>query len=197
MLPPPLPKQKSWLRSNWKCFSIALLGLIGLCTLLFIRFFVIQLYQTPSGSMKPTILIGDRFLINRIRFAKEIKRGDIIVFRSPLDKTKSLKRVVGMPGEKMQISNGIVIIDYHELGEKYINKINPQENHDQDVNFSPLTVPDDSFFVLGDNRNNSRDSRHYGFIPFQNIIGRVSMIVWSWDPEKDEPRWDRFLKKVE
>jgi signal peptidase I len=147
--------------------------------------------------MKPTILIGDRFLVDKIRSLKEIKRGAIVAFRSPLEKTKFVKRIIGLPGEKIRVTNGIVFVDYHELEEKYINKTNPQESPAQNDAFGPLTVSEDSFFVLGDNRNNSRDSRHYGSIPFQNIIGRVSMIVWSWDPEKDEPRWDRFLKKVE
>ena len=144
--------------------------------------------------MQPTIVIGDRFLADKIRSLKEIKRGDVVVFRSPLNKVKLIKRVIGMPGEKIRTTKGTVFVDNHEFKEPYI--VNPSPIY-QGIDFVSVTVPEDSFFVLGDNRNNSQDSRHFGSIPFQNIIGRVNVILWSFDPEKGGIRWERINKKVE
>jgi signal peptidase I len=201
MLPPPLPKQKSWLKTNWKWFTLCFMGLSLFCCFLFIRFFIIQPYKIPSHSMEPTILAGDRILINKLYSSQKIKRGDIIVFHSPdMKNIKLMKRVIGMPGEIVKVSDKVVYIGQKKLEENYTGNNDLQTappivfgNND----FGPLIVPENSFFVLGDNRNQSKDSRHFGCVSFRDFIGKVIMIYWSVDSDKNTIRSDRIGKKIE
>ncbi len=139
--------------------------------------FVVQSFYIPSSSMEPTLVPGERVLVAKFYYRiTEPQRGDIIVFRYPIDKRKNLiKRVIGLPGEKIKIANGMVYINEEPLqGEKFGRTY-------YDVGFygeGERTVPEDSYFVLGDNSQNSDDSRFWGYVPRKNILGRAFVIYW-------------------
>ncbi len=207
--------------------------LIAAVVALFIRQFVVEAFKIPSGSMIPTLTIGDHLLVNkfiygpRIPFTdsriftwKEPKRGDIIVFKYPQDESKNfIKRVVGVPGDKIQIINGTLYINDQvvpitkigapadksvEEGPAYGKPMLYEEQlgtvkheiqyfHDQtSENFGPKIVPEDSVFVMGDNRDNSQDSRFWGFVKRNKILGRALIIYWSWDGDDRWVRWERI-----
>lgn len=145
---------------------------IGLAVILslFIRTYVAEARWIPSGSMLPTLQIGDRLLVDKAYFKMSgVRRKDIVVFIPPPEAGKSevmIKRVIGLPGDEVVIKDGIVYVNGEALEEPYeLEK--PRED------FGPVKVPADSFLVLGDNRNNSFDSRFWGAVPRQNIIGRA------------------------
>ncbi len=207
--------------------------LIAAVVALFIRQFVVEAFKIPSGSMIPTLTIGDHLLVNkfiygpRIPFTdsrlftwKEPKRGDIIVFKFPQDESKNfIKRVIGVPGDKIQIIHGRLTINDQvvsqsptappedatvEAGQSWGKPMLYDEQlgtvqhaiqyfHDQkDENFGPKTVPQDSVFVMGDNRDNSQDSRFWGFVKENKILGRALIIYWSWDGDDRWVRWERI-----
>ncbi len=209
--------------------------LIAVVAALFIRQFVVEAFKIPSGSMIPTLRIGDHLLVNkfvygpRIPFTdlriftwKEPKRGEIIVFRYPEDEKKNfIKRVVGLPGDKVQIAQGRLLINdqpvprddrgladdteeqasgfsifgrprrYEEqLGSfKHFIQYHREPVHE---NHGPVLVPKDSVFVMGDNRDNSQDSRVWGFVKTRKILGRALIIYWSWDGDDRWVRWERI-----
>jgi signal peptidase I len=145
-----------------------------------IRWFVAEPRYIPSESMVPTLEVNDRLMVEKISYLfNPPHRGDIIVFwpteglrqRSPETKDAFIKRVVGVPGDKVEIRNGIVYINDEPLREEYILE-KPNED------WGPQVVPPDSYFVMGDNRNNSFDSRFWGFVPRENIIGRAAFRFW-------------------
>lgn len=145
-----------------------------------IRTFVAEARYIPSGSMLPTLEIDDRLIIDKLgyRFA-EPQRGDVVVFY-PTDKLKEeykdafIKRIIGLPGETVEVRDGRVLIDGEPLSENYIAE-KPQ------YNWGPETVPEGQYLVLGDNRNNSYDSHYWGFVPRDNIIGRAIVRFWPLD----------------
>jgi signal peptidase I len=143
-----------------------------------VRTFVAEARYIPSTSMLPTLKVNDRLLIEKVgyRFSSP-ERGDIIVF-SPTKTLKEegyddafIKRVIGLPGERITIKGGIVSVDGQPLAEKYIAD---EANYD----YGPVTVPEDHYLVLGDNRNNSYDSHYWGFVPRDKIIGRAAIRFW-------------------
>jgi signal peptidase I len=142
-----------------------------------IRTFVAEARYIPSGSMLPTLEINDRLIIDKLGYKfTDPKRGDVVVF-SPTDALKQqykdafIKRIIGLPGETVEVKNGQVIINGETISENYIAE-EPQ------YNWGPQTVPDNSYLVLGDNRNNSFDSHSWGFVPRDNIIGRAVVRFW-------------------
>lgn len=212
--------------------------LIAAVVALFIRQFVVEAFKIPSGSMIPTLTIGDHLLVNKFIYGPRIpftdsriftwnepKRGEIIVFKYPENETKNfIKRVVGLPGDKMQIISGKLFINdlpiivselgvYEDRGQgggyPYYNRpklldeqLGPVRHsilylRDQSANnFGPVLVPKESVFVMGDNRDNSQDSRVWGFVRFNKILGRALIIYWSWDGDDRWVRWERIGKLI-
>lgn len=147
-----------------------------------IRTFVAEARYIPSGSMLPTLQINDRLIVDKLRYHfQKPQRGDIVVF-SPTDALQRqnfhdafIKRVIGLPGEKVEVKGGRVFINNKPLRENYIAEA-PQ------YPYGPVTVPENSYLVLGDNRNNSYDSHYWGFVPRDRIIGRA--VVRFWPPQR-------------
>jgi signal peptidase I len=160
----------------------------------FVMTFIVQAFQIPTGSMEPTLMVGDFLLVNKLVYAhtvfplenvilprRDIRRGDIVVFKSPPDLSKDfVKRVIGLPGETLRIKDKQVYINDRPLDEKrYKVHIYPNYVMDGD-NYGPVTVPRDRLFVMGDNRDNSADSRVWKFLPLDNIKGRPWTIYFSY-----------------
>lgn len=160
----------------------------------FIRTFFIQAFKIPTGSMKPTLLEGDHILVSKILYGAKIpftkntrvpgirepKRGDIIVFVYPEDPKKDyIKRLVGFPGETVRIKDGRVYINEKPLLDKeFQNRYYYNRGEFCTNELESLKIPDNSFFVLGDNSGSSVDSRYWGFVPKENIIGKSVLIYW-------------------
>jgi signal peptidase I len=175
----------------------------------FIRTFVIQAYKIPSGSMKPTLLIGDHLLVTKFNYGIKLplirstlipfgspKRGDIVVFIYPEDRSKDfIKRLIGLPGDTIEVRDKKVLInglpwnDTH--GVNVDSLIIPASVQPRD-NFGPVMVPEGSLFVMGDNRDESYDSRFWGFVPMKDVMGKALIIYWSWNSEDHDIRWKRF-----
>lgn len=194
-------KKKGTVREWAEALAIAIL------LALFIRTFAVQAFKIPSGSMEPTLLIGDHILVNKFIYGIKIpffratlipigdpKREDIIVFIYPVDKKKDfIKRVVGLPGDKIEVIDKKITINGKFFDDKhgfYANKESKSGNPGSKNRFGPVTVPDDHYFVMGDNRDHSYDSRFWGFVPAKAIKGKAFIIYWSW------PNWKRFLHFV-
>lgn len=148
---------------------------------LILRTFVVQAFWIPSGSMIPTLEVGDRVLVAKFWYSfTEPKRGQLFVFKYPVDpKRDFVKRIIGLPGETLEIRNGTVFIDGQALREEYV------KNHDTFslsagpvFPESPVKIPSNMYFAMGDNRPNSQDSRFWGFVPKQNIRGPVFLRYW-------------------
>jgi len=144
--------------------------------------FIVQAFFIPSGSMEPTLHVGDRILVGKFAYRIwEIRRGDIVVFQYPLNPNKDfVKRVVGLPGERVEIKEGLVLIGGRPLGEAYPTRL-PGGDRACSSNYGPQVVPASSLFVMGDNRCNSEDSRFFGFVPFKNVVGRAMVVYWPMD----------------
>jgi len=138
-----------------------------------VRTFIFQPFYIPSGSMEPTLYPRDRVIVNKFiyRFS-EPKRGDIIVFLPPNDNRDYIKRIIGLPGETLEIKKGVVYINQQQLSEPY--KIKQPDL----TNFGPFKIPPSNYFVMGDNRPNSSDSRVFGPLRKERIIGRAVLIYW-------------------
>lgn len=148
--------------------------LIAVVLALVIRFFLFEPFYIPSGSMEPTLQVEDKIIVNKIvyRFG-EPERGDIIVFKYPLDPSRDyIKRVIGLPGETLEIKESTVYIDGQAITENYL----PSDTKFMD--FGPVSIPEDSYFMMGDNRNNSQDSRVWGTLPEDHIVGKAFLIFW-------------------
>jgi signal peptidase I len=190
--------------------------LIAALIALFVRTFIVQAFKIPSGSMKPTLLVGDYLLVNKFIYGIRIpytgvelfqyekpQRGDVIVFIFPLDPSKDfVKRVIGKGGEKVQIIDNKIYIDDHLIPDPWgtFKKTWPAQYLQAMENFGPVLVPKDSLFVLGDNRNNSDDSRFWGFVPVDEVLGKAFVIYFSWDAQAESPwdkvRWSRIGKLI-
>ncbi len=196
-------KPKSRLRENVEAIAIAVI------LALFIRTFVVQAFKIPSGSMKDTLLIGDHILVNKFIYGIKIPftqmtlipishpdRGDIVVFRYPEDPSKDfIKRVVGVSGDVIEVKHKKVFVNHKPADESHIKHMDlhefPKQFSHRD-NFGPVTVPENALFVMGDNRDNSHDSRFWGFVGLPALKGKAFIIYWSWDKEKFGVRWNRL-----
>lgn len=192
-------KKKSIVREYTEAIIVAALLAV------FIRTFVIQAFKIPSGSMIPTLLIGDHLLVNKFIYGikvpftgttlvpiKDPGRGDIIVFRYPLDKsTDYIKRVIGTPGDTILIKDQVVTINGEKIEDTHAY-FAPTPMRPPKADFGPVTVPENAYFVMGDNRNNSSDSRFWGFVEQNDILGKAFILYWSWDLEKPLFSFERF-----
>jgi signal peptidase I len=197
-LPVEKKKPKSTAREYIEAIVIAIL------LALVIRTLVVQAFTIPSGSMVPTLLVGDYILVNKFIYGAEIpftdlrlpgihepRRGDIVVFKYPWDEKRDfIKRLVATAGEEIYIKGRTVYINGKPLDEPYavFSDTNPQSNAEH----GPTVVPPGSFFVMGDNRDNSQDSRYWGFLKREKIRGKAFIIYWSWDGEQHWLRWRRL-----
>ena len=147
--------------------------------------------------MKPTLLVGDHILVGKLlKNFDEIERGDIVVFVYPPDPRKDfVKRVIGLPGDLIEIIDKELYINERLFKEIYVihtdDHIFPAKINSRD-NFGPIRVPEDSLFVLGDNRDASFDSRFWGFVELSMVKGKVTRIYWSWDKQNSQVRWNRI-----
>ena len=197
------PKRKSTVREYTEAILIALL------LALFIRTFVVQAFKIPSGSMLNTLLIGDHILVNKFIYGiknpfngntwisvKKPARGDIVVFKYPINPSQDyIKRVVGVEGDQIEIKNKKVYVNGKPQDHSYAifldNKILPPGQQNRD-NMAPITVPAHSLFVMGDNRDNSYDSRFWKFVDLKAVKGKAFIFYWSWDKENTSVRWNRI-----
>ncbi len=195
-------KKKSAFREYAEAAAIAVL------LALFIRTFVVQAFKIPSGSMEPTLLVGDHILVNKFIYGIKIpftrktlipvcdpQREDVIVFLYPEDESKDfIKRVVGLPGDTLEMRDKEMLINGKPFPDQhaFYSKSNERGgNFGNPIRFGPLVnVPSDHYFVMGDNRDQSYDSRWWGFVPKDAIKGKALIIYWSW------PHWERFLNLI-
>jgi signal peptidase I len=218
--------RKSVLREYAEAIIVAMLLAFA------IRVFVVQAFKIPSGSMIPTLLIGDHILVSKLSYGLQWPsdckfrvsfppvscyasrtvltfgqphRGDVVVFRYPEDEDKDfIKRIVGLPGDQIEIRNKVVYVNGAALDDHAFTQrvdpgtidgaVNPRDN------FGPVTVPQQSYFVMGDNRDQSLDSRFWGFVSAPKIKGKAFRIYWSWSGQgswQHWVRWDRFGKAIQ
>jgi len=192
---PPIPerkvREKSVIRQYTEAFLIAIL------LALVIRTFVVQAFKIPSGSMLPTLQIGDHLLVNKFLYwFTDPQRGDVIVFKFPQDEERDfIKRVIALPGDKVEVRGKRVYVNDKPVQESYAVHLDPsmQENpHSPRDNFAPVQAPSGQLFMMGDNRDYSMDSRFWGFLDINKIKGKAFIIYWSWDRERFRPRWERI-----
>lgn len=184
---------------------------IGLALLLalFIRTFVVQAFKIPSGSMIPTLQVGDHILVNKLNYGvripfwdryvvefKEPQRGDVLVFVFPEDRSKDfIKRVIGVAGDLVEIRGKKVYINNQALEDPHAYfEGDRQEGGGFYVrdDYAPRRVPENNIFVMGDNRDRSYDSRFWGFVNIQDVKGKAFIIYWSWDGGDRWVRWERI-----
>lgn len=186
--------------------------LIAVVLAFFIRTFVVQAFKIPSASMEPTLLVGDHILVNKFIYGikipfmdktlvsvKEPRRGDIVVFKFPENPDKDfIKRVIAVPGDTVRIMDKKVYINDELADEPYgvFTDLIPGGIRPRD-NLGPVTVPEDSFFVMGDNRDHSYDSRFWGFVKRSAVKGKAFLIYWSWDGANSGVRWGRLGAPVQ
>lgn len=180
--------------------------LFAICIALFIRTFLVQAFRIPSGSMEDTLLVGDFLLVDKITYGAKIpgtsirlpgfrapRRGDIIVFKDPRTNRDYIKRCIATGGETIELKSNVVSIDGKVLEEPY-KAIKPVPGPVRD-NFGPYRVRDDALFMMGDNRNNSQDSRYWNELDPGRVVGRAFVLYWSSDPDRC-PTWVRRMDET-
>ncbi len=210
--PDQTPDQRGLGRTLFSNYLSPLLWALVLAAVL--RAGVVQAYFIPSGSMEPTLLKGDHLLVGkssygvRLPFSERVlvpmegpRRGDIVVFAPPQGHGDDLiKRVIGLPGETVEVRHKLVYIDGRALADPWAH-LSGRANPGGD-DFGPVRVPPGQYFVMGDNRDNSLDSRFWnqgrgGFVPRQDIRGRAFVILWSLDWDRWRPRWARLVRTLD
>ncbi len=207
----PRPKRKSAVREYVEAIGVAVI------LALVIRALIVQAFTIPSGSMMDTMLVGDYILVNKFLYGAELpfvewrvpglrlpQRGDIIVFKYPQDERRDfIKRIIGTPGDRVQIRGRTVFVNGRPLTEPYTKFADPAWSRSGQETYcgyaygcDATTVPPDSYFVMGDNRDNSQDSRYWGFVKRDKIKGKAFLIYWSWDGDRHWLRWWRLAHYI-
>jgi signal peptidase I len=212
--------RKSTLREYFESICVAVI------LALFVRTFVVQAFKIPTGSMENNLLIGDHLLVNKFVFAPTltgventllpidpIRRGDVIVFKYPEQPDRDfIKRVIGLPGETIELRNKKVYINGKPLDEPYVHFIFPPDENgesseaslpdfDPTRSYGPVMVPERHYFMMGDNRDNSQDSRYWGFLPADYVKGKALFVYFSFGDNTADGlfgsiRWNRLLHQI-
>jgi signal peptidase I len=170
----------------------------------FVRTFVFQTFKIPSGSMEEALLIGDQLIVDKFG-SRPIARGQILVFKAPAEpETDLIKRVIGLPGETVEVRDKTVYVDGKPLDEPYVRFLFESSVLEQasvaggDVRrrYGPAKIPQDHYFMMGDNRDNSRDSRFWGFMPREHVRGRALFVYFSLGDGLGGARWDRIFHQI-
>jgi signal peptidase I len=211
------PNTKKKVKSVFREYAEAIF--IALLLALFIRTFILQAFKIPSGSMEKTLLIGDHILVSKFAYGIHIpneipfldiklfddiilsqevpKRGEIIVFKYPKNESRDfIKRVIGVPGDILEVRRQKVYINNQLYEEEHVWHTEMPQN-DRFVprdDFGPVIVPPKHLFMMGDNRENSQDSRFWGFLNIDKVKGKALVIYWSWNAIDNWVRFDRFGK---
>jgi len=196
--------KKSTVREYFESIVIAVI------LALFVRTFVLQAFKIPTGSMENNLLIGDHLLVNKFVYSPTatgleravfpigtIRRGDVLVFKSPVEPERDLiKRVIGLPGDKLEQKEKKIYINGKLLDEPYVFFLEPPRHNselseantasDPRENYGPVIVPANQYFMMGDNRDNSLDSRYWGFMPANYVKGKAVLIYWSYESERED-----------
>jgi signal peptidase I len=205
------PPRKSQIREMFESICVAVI------LAFFVRTFVVQAFKIPSGSMEPNLLIGDHLLVNKFVAAptltriegtllpiETIHRGDVIVFKHPkLPERDLIKRTIGLPGETIELREGRVYVNGKALDERYANFLLPTAADlpagDPRRTYGPVTVPQGHYFMMGDNRDNSEDSRYWGFLPREFVKGKALFLYVSFGEGEGSVanvRWARILRQI-
>ena len=204
--------------SHWREYLEALLVAVIFAT--FARTYVVQAFKIPTGSMEQNLLIGDHILVNKLMFGgvestlerillpqRDVRRGDVVVFRYPIDPTRDfIKRCIGLPGDEIEIRNKQVYINGELLNESgYAHHVDPRtypssvflsNDYRYRDNFGPITVPAGELFFMGDNRDDSHDSRFWGTVPVTFVKGRALLVYWSFDSAETSPDWPGYVGRA-
>jgi signal peptidase I len=201
----------TWQQKVWE-YTKAIVTAVILA--LIIRTFCVQAFKIPSGSMIPTMLVGDHLLVNKIIYGTPVDipftditvfhmpgfrkpaRGEVIVFKYPEDQTRDfIKRVIAVEGDTVQLIDKKIYVNGKYIQEPYVQytdksmrlgRLEPRDN------FGPFLVPKNKLFMMGDNRDNSYDSRWWGYVDIKQVRGKAIIIYWSWDSDKLFPRFNRL-----
>jgi signal peptidase I len=221
---------RAWRKSTAREYFESIV--IAVILALFIRTWVVQAFKIPTGSMENNLLVGDHLLVNKFVFGPSlaslervllpmtsVARGDVVVFKYPEDPERDfIKRVIGLPGETLEVRRKVVYIDGQPLDEPYVHYLQPPSSpmaheftsYDVREAFGPVTVPAGHYFVMGDNRDNSQDSRYWSFLPASYVKGRALVVYWSFDSASGagqgplspvtgiftQTRWSRLLHQI-
>jgi signal peptidase I len=195
---------------------------IAVALALFVRTFVFQAFKIPTGSMEPNLLVGDHLIVNKMIFAptltglerallpgRDVRRGDIVVFKYPEDPERDfIKRVIGLPGERLELRRKKIYINGKPLDEPYTHFLEPPapegspKKDDVREEYGPVTIPAGQYFMMGDNRDNSQDSRFWGFLPHSYLKGQALFIYFSFKENGSlsnffsDVQWGRLLHRV-
>ncbi|MCU0255846.1 MAG: signal peptidase I [Vicinamibacterales bacterium] len=202
--PPPAPEpgwRKSTLREYFESIVIAVI------LALFVRTWVVQAFKIPTGSMENNLLIGDHLLVNKFVFSptatgaerlllpvSQVSRGDVVVFKYPEEPERDfIKRVVGLPGETIELRRKVMHVDGTPIDEPYVHFLEPAGDGTSELtafdlrqHYGPVMVPEGHYFVMGDNRDNSRDSRYWGFLPARYLKGKALLVYWSYEAGRED-----------
>lgn len=207
MKPETLSSRRKGKKSVWREYAEALI--IALLLALVIRTFIVQAFKIPSESMLDTLQVGDHLLASKFAYGLKIpftdtyiykgsdpQRGDIIIFKYPNDPSVDyIKRVVGVPGDVIEVRDKQLYRNGQPVKETYIRHTDPRGTEPLRDNYAPVTVPEGKYFVMGDNRDNSLDSRFWGFVDRDAIRAKAWRIYWSWGGLGDI-RWSRIGQEI-
>jgi len=203
-------------RSLFRDYVEALLIAVIFAT--FARTYVVQAFKIPTGSMEENLLVGDHILVNKYVFSdgtlpfwleptRKVERGDVVVFKYPEDPTRDfIKRCIGLPGDEIKIVDKVLFVNgerveddeytYRHDSRTYPRSVFLPDSFGHRDNFGPIRVPDGEYFFLGDNRDNSNDSRFWGTVPEAFVKGRAFMIYWSFESDREPVGWPGFVGRI-